>query len=289
MTYHEKKKFRMAGSAAGSKGQRVEQLNAHPLLSREVTLVELTTGLPTLVVALIDPRTLTAYTHVRTLCDTLMGKAQLYEVLNHVLGDLDGGIGDPEGRDANEMAPLLFERNLDARAPQFVVKSFDKGCVARGEDLKGAKSGERPLREAQIHAHLSRCAGDRSSAQENDDRDSDCDRAQENNPNDAAAADDDDDRDSDCDRDRDLDRDRDRDAASTSFPAFHGLYETPSHFLSFMEYVPGSELFDAVSAGGSVGEPAARELFVQMAQTVAFIHSCGIAHLDLSLENLVAR
>ena len=222
--------------------------------------------MPTLVVALIDPRTLTAYTHVRTLCDTLMGKAQLYEVLNHVLGDLDGGIGDPEGRDANEMAPLLFERNLDARAPQFVVKSFDKGCVARGEDLKGAKSGERPLREAQIHAHLSRCAGDRSSAQEN-------------NPNDAAAADDDDDRDSDC----------DRDAASTSFPAFHGLYETPSHFLSFMEYVPGSELFDAVSAGGSVGEPAARELFVQMAQTVAFIHSCGIAHLDLSLENLVAR
>lgn len=235
----------------------------------------MTTGLPTLVVALIDPRTLTAYTHVRTLCDTLMGKAQLYEVLNHVLGDLDGGIGDPEGRDANEMAPLLFERNRDARAPQFVVKSFDKGCVARGEDLKGAKSGERPLREAQIHAHLSRCAGDRSSAQEND----------------AAAADDDDDRDSDCDRDRDLDRDRDRDrdAASTSFPAFHGLYETPSHFLSFMEYVPGSELFDAVSAGGSVGEPAARELFVQMAQTVAFIHSCGIAHLDLSLENLVAR
>jgi serine/threonine protein kinase len=245
MKYHEKKKFRPAGSK-GQRVERVEQLNAHPLLRREITLVEVDTGLPTLVVALVDPRTLAAYTHVRTLCDTLMGKAQLYEKLNHVLGDLD----------VNEMAPLLFERNRDG-APQFVVKSFDKGCVARGEDLKGAKSGERPLREAQIHAHLSRCAAsDRSSAQANDD---------------------------------DRDRDRDRDAASISFPAFHGLYETPSQFLSFMEYVPGSELFDAVCAGGSVGEPAARELFVQMAQTLAFIHSCGIAHLDLSLENLVAR
>eukprot|EP00466_Bigelowiella_natans_P009686 jgi/Bigna1/54715/estExt_Genewise1Plus.C_410012 len=54
-----------------------------------------------------------------------------------------------------------------------------------------------------------------------------------------------------------------------------------------MEYATAGELFDFVSAQGALKEAEARDILRQCAGAVAFMHERGIAHLDLSLENIL--
>lgn len=54
----------------------------------------------------------------------------------------------------------------------------------------------------------------------------------------------------------------------------------------FMEYASGGELYDYVKHGGAFKEDAARLLVRQILHGVQHIHSHGIAHLDLKLDNI---
>lgn len=54
-----------------------------------------------------------------------------------------------------------------------------------------------------------------------------------------------------------------------------------------MELLTGGELLDAVLEKGSYSEADARLCFIQLLRGVAYLHSQGVAHRDLKLENLL--
>lgn len=56
---------------------------------------------------------------------------------------------------------------------------------------------------------------------------------------------------------------------------------------SIMPLLPGSELFDVVVDRGNLQEEEARVVFKQMAQGLQYLHEQGIAHQDISLENVL--
>lgn len=62
-------------------------------------------------------------------------------------------------------------------------------------------------------------------------------------------------------------------------------YEDDQEFCMVLELCRGGNLFDWATSSHQPG--AARLLFRQLAEGVAYLHSQGIAHLNLSLENLL--
>ena len=56
---------------------------------------------------------------------------------------------------------------------------------------------------------------------------------------------------------------------------------------SIMEFSDGGELYDYVDQEGPVSEERARELFNQILSGLQHLHDAGIAHRDLTLENIM--
>jgi serine/threonine protein kinase len=56
---------------------------------------------------------------------------------------------------------------------------------------------------------------------------------------------------------------------------------------SIMEFCNGGELFEMIEDEGPVSENRARLLFTQIVQGLAQIHTLGLAHRDMSLENVL--
>ncbi len=54
-----------------------------------------------------------------------------------------------------------------------------------------------------------------------------------------------------------------------------------------MEYYSGGELFEYILRKKRLKEPMARKLFAQLISSVNYMHSQGIVHRDLKLENLL--
>lgn len=68
------------------------------------------------------------------------------------------------------------------------------------------------------------------------------------------------------------------------------LYEiiaTESHIWMVLEYCPGGELFDYLCDRGALDEWECRSIFGQLCLAVAFVHSKGVVHRDLKLENIL--
>ncbi|GAB5370304.1 hypothetical protein AAMO2058_001481100 [Amorphochlora amoebiformis] len=63
--------------------------------------------------------------------------------------------------------------------------------------------------------------------------------------------------------------------------------ERPTAIWAVMEFATGGELFDLVSEHGALFEDEAKNIMRQAADAVAFMHRNGVAHLDLSLENIL--
>lgn len=54
-----------------------------------------------------------------------------------------------------------------------------------------------------------------------------------------------------------------------------------------MDYVEGGLLFDFVKKMGGVGEEAGRDFLTQMLDVMEFMHTKGVVHRDLKLENIL--
>jgi serine/threonine protein kinase len=60
-----------------------------------------------------------------------------------------------------------------------------------------------------------------------------------------------------------------------------------THYFSVMRFCNGGELYDYVDANGVMNEPLARNLFTQLLNGLEHLQLIGVAHRDMSLENLM--
>jgi len=68
---------------------------------------------------------------------------------------------------------------------------------------------------------------------------------------------------------------------------FEGLMVTKDHVCILMELVEGVELFSYIIQKKRLSEAEAKPLLRQLAQTIVFMHTQGIVHRDLKLENVM--
>ena len=60
-----------------------------------------------------------------------------------------------------------------------------------------------------------------------------------------------------------------------------------AYLFSIMEFIDGKELYDYMDERGTLPEDEARNVFLQILNGLQTLHSYGIAHRDMSLENLM--
>lgn len=66
------------------------------------------------------------------------------------------------------------------------------------------------------------------------------------------------------------------------------LFENSDYYYIVLDYMAGSDLFDYLQARDfNLGEKRVRELTYQLATGIKYLHSYGIVHRDLKLENIM--
>ncbi|ETK95277.1 CAMK/CAMKL protein kinase [Phytophthora nicotianae CJ01A1] len=70
-----------------------------------------------------------------------------------------------------------------------------------------------------------------------------------------------------------------------------GFFSSGDSVFIAMEFCAGGDLYDYVTSkpGRRVGESEALTLFAQLAKGLSFLHAHGVAHRDLSLENVLLK
>jgi len=67
----------------------------------------------------------------------------------------------------------------------------------------------------------------------------------------------------------------------------HSVAKEPTRFFIVTEFLGGGELFDHIRRNFNFSEQKASKLFAQMANTIHYLHTHEIVHLDLKPENFV--
>lgn len=57
-------------------------------------------------------------------------------------------------------------------------------------------------------------------------------------------------------------------------------------YVIVMKYEPGGSLVDLIKRG-PVREPSARDIFLQLVEVVTYLHSSGVVHRDIKLDNIL--
>jgi serine/threonine protein kinase len=65
------------------------------------------------------------------------------------------------------------------------------------------------------------------------------------------------------------------------------VFETSTHLLMVMEYLPGGDLLTKVRYKGAIGETEAKGVFKQVVIGLAHIHCRSVAHRDIKLDNIL--
>lgn len=65
------------------------------------------------------------------------------------------------------------------------------------------------------------------------------------------------------------------------------FYPTDREIYTVMELIEGQELFDRISEIDKYDETIARNLFTQLLETIAYLHSIGIVHRDIKPSNIM--
>ena len=63
--------------------------------------------------------------------------------------------------------------------------------------------------------------------------------------------------------------------------------EDRDNIYSIMPFCDGGELYDIIESKGAMTEPVARYYFIQILQAVLYLQYKGVAHRDMSLENIM--
>ncbi len=64
------------------------------------------------------------------------------------------------------------------------------------------------------------------------------------------------------------------------------IVETERHCFLALEIAENGDLLDYLNYRGALEEEEARHVFKQMCQAISYLHSSGIAHRDIKLENV---
>jgi serine/threonine protein kinase len=63
--------------------------------------------------------------------------------------------------------------------------------------------------------------------------------------------------------------------------------EDNEHMYLVMEFFDGGDLYDVVEKGGRLHNSVARSIFRQIVEAIGYLHEAGVAHRDISLENIL--
>ena len=64
-------------------------------------------------------------------------------------------------------------------------------------------------------------------------------------------------------------------------------FQTSKHYLIVMELCPGGDLLNYVRKRRKLSEKNAKYLFKQIMQGIAYMHTIGIVHRDIKLDNIL--
>jgi serine/threonine protein kinase len=67
------------------------------------------------------------------------------------------------------------------------------------------------------------------------------------------------------------------------------VHEEDGYFFIFMEFCDGMTLLDAINTYGEFSEEDAKYIFEQIVSALEYLHSNGISHGDIKLENIISN
>jgi len=67
----------------------------------------------------------------------------------------------------------------------------------------------------------------------------------------------------------------------------HHHFQIESYFFIILPFMEGGELFDKISQRGNFSEADARDVLIQVARGLEYLHSKGICHRDIKPENIL--